>query len=68
MSPRDLSREALLAQARILGLDLEGPELDELVQRARVYFEDLDACDKLDLESHGPATRFSPPPPAGESP
>ena len=68
MPSRELSRETLLAQARILGLDLEGLELDELVNRARVYFEDLDACDKLDLESHGPATRFSPLPPAEEIP
>ena len=68
MPSRELSRETLLAQSRILGLDLEEIELDELVDRARVYFEDLDAFDKLDLESHGPSTRFSPCPPAGESP
>ena len=68
MSSRDLSRDALLAQARVIGLDLDGPELEELVQRARPYFHDLEALAGLDLELHGPATRFGPAPPAGERP
>ena len=67
MPSRDLSRETLRAQARVAGLDIDGPELDELVERARAYFADLDALDRLDLESHGPATTFGSAPSAGES-
>ncbi len=67
MPSREVSEETLRAQARIIGLDLGGSELDDLAERARAYFDDLDALAELDLQSHGPALRFGPSTAAGES-
>ena len=58
MASRDISRETLRAQARIMGLEIEGAELDSLVERARAALEDIDALDELDLSAHEPAVAF----------
>ena len=58
MPSRDISKETLRAQARIIGLDIGGAELDGLVERARAALEDIDALDELDLGSYEPAIRF----------
>ena len=56
--PRDISKETLRAQAGIIGLEIDGSELDSLVERARAALEDIDALDEFDLASHEPAITF----------
>ena len=58
MPSRDISNETLRAQARIIGLDIEGAELDSLVERARAALGDIDALDEFDLCAHEPAIAF----------
>ncbi len=58
MPSRDISKETLRAQARIIGLDIDGPELDSLVERTKAALEDIDALDELDVGSHEPAVAF----------
>ena len=58
MPSRDISQETLRAQARIIGLDIEGDELESLVERTRAALDDIDALDEFDLASHEPAITF----------
>ena len=59
MPSRDISQETLRAQARMVGLDIEGAELESLVERARAALDDIDALDEFDLcRSHEPAIAF----------
>lgn len=58
MPARDISQETLRAQARIIGLDIEGDELESLVERTRAALDDIDALDEFDLASHEPAITF----------
>ena len=67
MPSRDISQDTLRAQARLIGLDIEGLELDSLVERARAALDDIDALDEFDLSGHEPAITFAPAPGKGES-
>ena len=67
MTSRDISQETLRAQARMIGLDIEGAELDTLVERTIAALDDIDALDELDLASHEPAIVFGHVPGKGES-
>ena len=58
MPSRDISQETLRAQARIIGLDIEGAELDSLIERTRAALDDIDALDEFDLSGHEPAITF----------
>ena len=58
MPSREISQETLRAQARIIGLDIDGPELDSLLARTRAALEDIDALDEFDLSGHEPAITF----------
>ena len=42
----------------MIGLRIEGDELDSLVERARAALEDIDALDEFDLAAHEPAIVF----------
>ena len=67
MPSRDISQETLRAQARLIGLDIEGAELDSLVERTRAALDDIDALDEFDLSGHEPAITFGQPTGKGES-
>lgn len=58
MLSRDISNETLRAQARMIGLDIEGAELDSLVERTRAALDDIDALDEFDLSGYEPAITF----------
>ena len=58
MPSREISKETLRAQARIIGLDIHGPELDSLVERTKAALDDIDALDEFDLSGHEPAITF----------
>ncbi len=58
MPSRDISQETLRAQARMIGLDIDGAELGSLVERARAALDDIDALDEFDLSGHEPAIVF----------
>ena len=58
MPSRDISQETLRAQARIIGLDIEGDELESLVERTKAALDDIDALDEFDLSGHEPAITF----------
>ena len=59
MPSRNISRETLKSQACLIGLNIEGAELDSLVARTRVALSDIDALDELDLASREPAVAFA---------
>lgn len=67
MPSRDISKETLRAQARMIGLDIEGAELDSLVERAGAALDDIDALAEFDLSAHEPAITFGHAPGKGDS-
>ena len=67
MPSRDISRQTLRAQARAIGLHIEGDELDSLVERAKSALNDIDALDELDLAPYEPAIAFGHAPRKGDS-
>ena len=58
MPSRDISQDTLRVQARMIGLDIEGDELESLVERTRTALDDIDALDEFDLSGHEPAITF----------
>ena len=42
----------------MIGLDVEGAELESLVERTRAALDDIDALDEFDLSGHEPAITF----------
>ena len=66
MPSRDISRETVRAQARIIGLEIDGEELDILVERTKAALEDIDALDEFDLSNWEPAVAFGHKANAGE--
>ena len=58
MPSRDISQDTIRAQARMIGLDIDGDELDALVERTRAGLDDIDALDDFDLSGYEPAITF----------
>ncbi len=50
----------------MIGLEIEGTELDGLVERTRAALDDIDALDEFDLAAHEPAIVFGHAPGKGE--
>ena len=42
----------------MIGLDIEGTELESLVERTKAALDDIDALDEFDLSGHEPAITF----------
>ncbi len=57
--PREVSRESIETQARILGLRLVGVDTDALASRVRAAAQDIDRLDDLRPQEHEPAVRFA---------
>ena len=66
MPSRDISQDTLKLQARMIGLDIEGAELDTLVERTKAALDDIDALDEFDLSGHEPAITFGHAPGKGQ--
>lgn len=58
MPSREISQDTLRAQARMIGLDIEGAELESLVERTRAALDDVEALDEFDLAAYEPAIIF----------
>ena len=55
---REISKDSVRAQARMMGLDIDNVNLDDLVARLRFAMADVDGLDELGVQGREPAVRF----------